>query len=127
MPVEAANNRERSTDPEIAVKIDHAGNGHVRLIISGGPGQVGIAKQDRLAWFWAAGGERPRVRTLVSTGFFALGIFRRSWPLGSRGRVEPGNERPDLSDRGRRNLECRDVMAVKIRRHARRELLGVKL
>jgi hypothetical protein len=64
MPVEAADDDERAADAEVAIEIDNAGDGEMRLVVARGPGEMRIAQQDRAPGLRPVRRQRPRVRSV---------------------------------------------------------------
>src|SRR5688572_31979978 len=86
VPIKSTDHRKRPADSEVAVEIDHARHGHMCFVVSGGPLQVRVTKQDRLSGLCSTRCERPRIRTVVRTpAFFVSGWGWR--PLVARRRI----------------------------------------
>ncbi len=67
MFVEAAHRRERASGAEVAVEIDDARHGELRLVIPSIPGQMRVAHQDGIAGRGSRRCKRPRVRARIRT------------------------------------------------------------
>ena len=130
IPVEAADDDERTADAEIAVEVDDARHRQVRLVVAGRPRQMRISEQDRMARLRPARRERPRVRPVVRGRFGAVGRHRGFGRVrGSRGPAGQGPDEPTHARRRRSvpDVQRGDIVSGEVRRRAFRELVRVQL
>ena len=124
--IEAADDAERPADAEVAVEVEHARHGDVRLVVAGVPVEVRIAQEDRLAGLGAARRERPRVGALLDRiGLLAFRRLAGGLAPGApdRARIDAGEEAARLRQRRDAHVARRDVVAGEMGREAARKLL----